>query len=176
VRSFQVLSNGALAFVSILFVTNLSLAQGTPAPAPAAAGPTITSVVVFPQALSNTSQPPTTQDFVLEITGTGFASITDMSTVHIAVLPSTGVTPTPIPVLSRSIDNSKILAQFNAPANYVLEEVALSTGADFVTFATGTSSCDFKSKVTLTPQIVPRHPAFHRERVSHGDRRAVGRN
>jgi hypothetical protein len=57
------------------------------------------------------------------------------------------------------MDNSKILAQFTAPANYALEEVALSTGSSFVTFETGTLSCDFKSKVTLTPQIVPKKQA-----------------
>jgi len=136
-------------------------ASGAAVPAPTpAAELKITSVIVFPQTVSqNTSQTATTQDFVLEITGTGFASIADMSSVHIAVLPATSVTPKPIPVLSRSLDNSKILAQFTAPANYALEEVALSTGSSFVTFDLGTLSCDFKSKVQLIPQIVPKKQA-----------------
>src|SRR5579863_9066281 len=45
---------------------------------PQAAEPKITSVVVFPQAASTTS----TQDFVLEIKGTGFAAL-DMNNVHV---------------------------------------------------------------------------------------------
>ncbi|MGA9353910.1 MAG: hypothetical protein WBV46_09490 [Terriglobales bacterium] len=115
---------------------------------------------MFPQAAANNmSQGATTQDFVLEITGSGFASITDMGSVHIAVLPATGVTPNPIPALSRSLDNSKILAQFTAPSNYTLQEVALSAGSSFVTFETGTLACDFKSRATLTPQIVPKSQA-----------------
>lgn len=146
--------------VVLVVVCILSLTTGLASQAVTPVSPAevkISSVVVFPQAASaTTSQGATTQDFVLEITGSGFAGIADMSTVHIAVLPSTGVTPTPIPVLSRSLDNSKILAQFTAPANYALQEVALSTGSSFVTFETRTLSCDFKSKATLTPQIVPK--------------------
>jgi hypothetical protein len=166
-RSFQVLSAGVLMFVSVCILPMQLLAQvaaapvpppAVPAPAPATE-PIIKSVEVFPQAASGTTQPTTNQDFVLEITGTGFASIADINNVHIAVLPATGVKPTPIPVISRSLDNSKILAQFNAPANYTLQEVALSTGSSFVTFETGTLSCDFNSKVKLTPQIVPRKQA-----------------
>jgi hypothetical protein len=167
VRSLQLPIMRALVLISSLLLTIPLLPQVAGAPVPPvaaaplpAAAPKITSVVVFPQATSQTtSQAATTQDFVLEITGTGFAGIADMSSVHIAVLPATGVTPTPIPVLSRSLDNSKILAQFTAPANYALEEVALSTGSSFVTFETGTLSCDFKSKVQLTPQIVPKKQA-----------------
>ena len=152
-RFFRVPSIGALVFVSVLTLTTRLVSQG-------AAEPKITSVVVFPQAASQTtSQGATTQDFVLEITGSGFADIKDMSSVHIAVLPAVGITPTPIPVLSRSLDNSKILAQFTAPSNYTLQEVALSTGSSFVTFETGTLACDFKSQVTLTPQIVPKSQA-----------------
>ena len=123
----------------------------TPAAYPQAPEQKITSVVVFPQAGSTTS----TQDFVLEIKGTGFGSL-DMSNVHVAVLPATGVTG--LQVLSRSQDNSTILAQFTAPANYAPEEVALSTPT-FLTYDTGAASCDFKSKVTLTPQIVPKDQA-----------------
>jgi hypothetical protein len=134
--------------------------QQAPAPAPpsaTASAPQIVSVAVFPQAVSqSTSQATSTQDFVLEIKGTGLSSI-DMNNVHIAVLPATGVTS--IQVLSRSLDNSKILAQFTAPANYALEEVALSAGSAFVTFSTGTSACEFKTKVKLTPQIVPKSQA-----------------
>ena len=164
---FRLSSIGVLVFVSILTLTT-SLASQAAAQVPQAAAtapppaaePKISSVVVFPQAPSqSTSQGATKQDFVLEITGSGFAGITDMRSVHIAVLPAAGVTPTPIPVLSRSLDNSKILAQFTAPANYALEEVALSTGSSFVTFETGTQSCDFKSQVKHTPQIVPKKQA-----------------
>jgi len=93
---------------------------------------------------------------VLEINGTGFANI-DMNNVHIAVFPATGVTA--IHVLSRSADNSKILVQFTAPANYALEEIALSTGSDLLPFSTGTLSCDFKTKVKLTPQVFPKSQA-----------------
>jgi hypothetical protein len=167
VRVFLVASVGVLVFGSILTLTT-PLTSQTAATisqaatlAPLAAGePKISSVVVFPQAASQTtSQGATKQDFVLEITGSGFASITDMSSVHIAILPATGVTPNPIPVLSRSLDNSKILAQFTAPSNYTLQEVALSTGSSFVTFETGTLACEFKSQVKLTPQIVPKSQA-----------------
>jgi hypothetical protein len=53
------------------------------------------------------------------------------------------------------LDKSKLFAQFTAPANYALEQVALSlTGTSFVTFNSGVVSCDFGSKVLLTPQIV----------------------
>jgi hypothetical protein len=125
----------------------------TPAdPSATAAVPKITSVVVFPQAASTTSN----QDFVLEIKGTGFGTF-DMSNVHVAVLPAAGVTA--VQVLSRSQDNSTILAQFTAPTNYATEEVALSTGANFLTYDTGASSCDFDSKVKLRPQIVPKKQA-----------------
>ena len=114
---FRPSSIGVLVFVSILTLTT-SLASQAAAQVPQAAAlapppaaePKISSVVVFPQAPSqSTSQGATKQDFVLEITGSGFAGITDMRSVHIAVLPAAGVTPTPIPVLSRSLDNSKIL-------------------------------------------------------------------
>ena len=128
-------------------------AQAQPAAVPApAAEPKITSVVIFPQAASQGK----TQDFFLEIVGTGFGDIKDMSSVHIAVFPATDVKPTSIPVLLRSADNSKIFAQFTAPTNYAVEEVALSTGSSFVTFDTGMTECDFKSKVRLIPQIVPK--------------------
>jgi hypothetical protein len=119
---------------------------------PQAAGPKITSVAVFPQATATTS----TQDFVLEIKGTGFGGI-DMSTVHVAILPAAGVNSTQ--VLSRSQDNSTILAQFTAPTNYAPEEIALSTGSTFLTYDTGTPSCDFKTKAKLYPQIVPKSQA-----------------
>jgi len=130
-----------------------------PAPGAPATEPKIVSVAVFPQATSITSQTASTQDFVLEITGTGFAGIADISKVYIAVLPAAGVTPSPIPVLSRSLDNSKILAQFTAPSNYALEEIALSTGSNLLSFSTGALSCDFKSKVKLIPQMVPKSQA-----------------
>jgi hypothetical protein len=121
--------------------------------------PIISSVAVFPQAVSTSSQAASTQDFVLEINGTHFECITDMNTVNIAVLPATGVTPNPIKVLSRSMDNSKILAQFTAPANYALEEIAMTAGSKLLPFSTGTSSCDFNSKVKLMPQMVPKSQA-----------------
>jgi hypothetical protein len=118
----------------------------------------ITSVVVFPQARSQTaSQAPSTQDFILEINGTGLTSI-DTDKAYIAVLPATGVTPTQIP-LSLSPDKSKILAQFTAPASYALEAIALWTGSGLVPFDTGASSCDFDSKAKLTPQMVPKSQA-----------------
>ena len=116
---------------------------------------TITSVAVFPQSQAAQSQNASSQDFVLEITGTGFAGI-DMSSVHIAVLPSTGVTPNPTLALARSADNSKILAQFIAPTDFVLEEIVLSAGSALLPFNAGTPACDFKSKVTLTPQMSPK--------------------
>jgi hypothetical protein len=128
------------------------------APQPAAGEPKITSITVFPQAASQTtSQAASTQEFVLEIKGTGFSGI-DTHSVHVAVLPATGVTQ-PTQVLSGSPDNSTMLAQFTAPSNYVLAEVALSTGTTLLTSDTGTLSCDFNSKVKLTPQIVPKSQA-----------------
>jgi hypothetical protein len=162
---FRISGISVLVFVSILTLTT-SLASQATAPEPqAAAGqpaatePKISSVAVYPQAATQNTSQGATQDFVLEITGSGFASITDMNSVHIAVLPAAGVTPNPIPALSRSLDNSKILAQFTAPSNYTLQEVALSAGSSFVTFETGTLACEFKSQVKLTPQIVPKSQA-----------------
>ena len=130
-------------------------AQGAAAPGAPSVEPKIVSVAVFPQATTSKSK----QDFVLEINGTGFAGIADLSKVYIAVLPATGVTPNPVPVLSRSIDNSRILAQFTAPASYTLEEIALSTGSSLLPFSTGASACDFESKVKLIPQMVPKSQA-----------------
>lgn len=119
----------------------------------------ITSVAIFPQAMDGTAQAAATQNYLLEITGTGFASITDMSKVHIVVLPATGVTPSPIPALSRSLDNSQILALFSAPTSYTLEEIALSTGSELLQHNVGSLSCDFDSKAKLIPQIVPKDQA-----------------
>jgi hypothetical protein len=132
-------------------VTNVQVNCGN-----ASEAPKIVSVAFFPQAPSTTSAATSSQVYMLEINGTGFESITDMSKVSIAVFPAAGVTPSPIPALSRSLDNSKILAQFNASANYALEEIALFTGSSLLPYSTGASSCDFASKVTLTPQIVPK--------------------
>lgn len=157
-RTFGRIHSTSVFLALFTFLTTVAAHPQTAPPAPAAPAvpapaPHIDSVAVFPQAVS---QATSTQDFVLEINGTGFASI-DMNNVHIAVFPATAVTS--IHVLSRSLDNSKILAQFTAPANYVLEEIALSTGSDLLPFNTGTVSCDFKSKVKLTPQMVPKSQA-----------------
>ena len=143
--AFALFHPGLISLLLALSPLNWAYAQ-------AAAPPQITSVVVFPQSASTGS----TQDFVLEIKGTGFAAL-DMTTVHVAVLPATGVTA--LQILSRSQDGSTILAQFTAPANYAPAEVALSTGSTFLTYDTGTASCDFKTKVVMTPQIVPRRQA-----------------
>jgi hypothetical protein len=117
----------------------------------------IDSVTVFPQAVSQTgSQSASTQSFVLEINGKGFETITNMATVHVAVFPATGIA---VDVLSRSQDNSKILAQFTAPVNYALEGLALTTGSNLAPFDLGTPACDFKTKVTLAPQITPKSQA-----------------
>jgi hypothetical protein len=134
-----------------------------PAPQPqaaaAATAPRISSVAVFPQSVPQTTSAQTPKStFVLEINGTGFDSIADMNNLRIIVFPATDGGA--VQVLSRSLDNSKILAQFTAPTNYALEQVALSlTGSSFVTFSTGTSACDFETKVKLKPQIVPRNQA-----------------
>jgi hypothetical protein len=123
---------------------------------------TIDAVTVFPQAISQFgSIASSTQNFVLEISGKGFASLTDadLKRVQIAVFPAGGVTPTPIPALSLSLDKSKILAQFTAPTSYVLQEVAVSTGSGLVTFNTGTLACDFEAKAKLMPQAVPKSQA-----------------
>ena len=153
----------------------------------AATKPTIKSVAVYPQAMitasqttsttsqtttttsqttttasqttTTASQVPSTQAFLLEITGEGFGDIADIGKVFIAVLPATGVAPSPIPALSLSLDKTTILAQFTAPTNYALEEVALSTGSNLLPFNVGASSCDFNSKVSLIPQLVPKGQA-----------------
>jgi hypothetical protein len=140
--------------------------------APAKAAPTITSVAVFPGATSNAAQaaptaspgastaatPALTQDYLVEIDGTGFADL-DMSKVYVAVLPSNGVRTNPVPALSRSLDNTKIFAQFTAPADYALSAITLSTGSTLLPFSATTLSCDFKSKATLRPQMVPKDQA-----------------
>jgi hypothetical protein len=124
----------------------------------ATAQPAIKSVVLFPQAGSQTSSSSSTQDFIIEISGTDLDKISDISKAYIAVLPATGVAPTQIPVFY-SLDKSKVLAQFTAPTNYSLDGVALWTGSALLPLSTGALSCDFNSKVTLTPQVVPKDQA-----------------
>jgi hypothetical protein len=123
-----------------------------PAPAPAAAVPAppqVTSVEVFQQPSATADQ---SSSFVLEINGTGFGTV-DMASLRILVFPSASIGP--VNILSRSADNTKILARFTAPSNYVLLQVALSlTDSNFVTFSTGAESCDFNKKVVVQPQIV----------------------
>ncbi|MGC1685748.1 MAG: hypothetical protein WA734_09030 [Candidatus Acidiferrales bacterium] len=161
IQHLYLLVRATFVFVAIVALTPPAVALPQTQTETGAAGePKITSVAIFTQApTASTSQSASTQDFVLEISGTGFASITDMSKVYIAVLPSTGVKPSPIPALSRSSDNSKILAQFTAPANYALEEIALSTGSALLPFSTGALSCDFNTRAKLVPQIVPKKQA-----------------
>ena len=125
-----------------------------PQTVPAQATPHVDSVVLFPQAAQGAqgSAPNPQSTYILEINGTGFESV-DMKNIRVIVFPGTGVGP--VTVLSLSLDKSKLFAQFTAPTNYVLVQVALSlTGTSFVTFNSGASSCDFGSKVVLTPQIV----------------------
>jgi hypothetical protein len=119
-----------------------------------AATPTVNSVVVFPQAaqIGQKATSGQTSIFVLEIKGKNFGTV-DMDKLRIIVFPATddGM----VGVLSRSLDNSTIFAQFSAAANYVLEQVALSfADSSFVTFNTGSASCDFQQNVTVMPQIV----------------------
>jgi len=123
----------------------------------AASSVKIASVAVFPQAVPQTASQPTSQDFILEINGTDLDKIGDITQAYIALLPPTGVA-TQIPVFF-SPDKSKILAQFTAPTNYSLDGVTLWTGSALLPFSTGTVSCDFDSKVTFTPQIVPKDQA-----------------
>jgi hypothetical protein len=120
--------------------------------------PTIKQVLVFPQDTSTASQGSTTQEFVLEIIGTGFESI-DVSKVSIVLLPATSSKPAPIQALSLSQDKKTILAQFTAPTNYALGEIALFTGSTLLSQSIGALSCDFKSKATLIPQMVPKDQA-----------------
>jgi hypothetical protein len=149
---------GLVCLLLGLFPTTVVMSQ-TPAPpasspqAAPASTPHVDSVVLFPQA-SQPGQTTTNQQsiYVLEINGTGFNSV-DMSNLRIILFPATGVSA--VSALSRSLDNSKVFAQFTAPANYVLEQVALSlSGSSFITFNTNVMSCDFDNKVVLTPEIV----------------------
>jgi hypothetical protein len=156
----------------ILFLTNsLALSQASPAappapapapavaapapapvaPAPAVAAPHVDTVTVFQQTPLSTAQKGT-PTFVLEISGTGLDTV-NMANLRILVFPSSGVGD--VTSLSRSSDNTKIFAQFTAPANYTLQEVALSvTGTSFVSFNLGTQACDFGKAVVVQPQIV----------------------
>jgi hypothetical protein len=123
---------------------------------------TIDSVAVFPAPASQgAAQTTPTQNFVIEIIGQNFGGIADadLKAARIAVFPAAGVTPTPIPVLSRSLDNSKLLAQFTAPANYALQVVTLSVGSDLVAASVAVSACDFENKTLLKPQFVPKSQA-----------------
>lgn len=154
---------------SLLFLISLTsvparsqapAAAAPAAPAPAAAAPTIDSVTVSPQAPSTAAvgqSAPTTQDFLLTIKGANFATL-DMANVHVAVIPSIGVT-LPVRVLARTTDNSTIFAEFTATPTYVLQGVALSAGNNLVPHDLTTPSCDFKLKAVLTPQIVPKKQA-----------------
>ena len=102
---FRISGISVLVFVSILTLTTSLASQATaPEPQaavgqPAATEPKISSVAVYPQAATQNTSQGANQDFVLEIAGSGFASITDMNSVHIAVLPAAGVTPNPIPAV-----------------------------------------------------------------------------
>jgi hypothetical protein len=122
-----------------------------------ATSPKITSAVLFPEAASQASSS-STQDFILEISGNNLDKISDINKAYIGVLPPTGVDPAQIPVFY-SQDKSRLLAQFAAPTNYSLQGVTLWTGSALQMLSTGALSCDFKSKVTLTPQIVPKDQA-----------------
>lgn len=140
-------------------------ATAQPQPAAAATTPQISSVTVssqpIPQA-SSTSAPTQnpTSTFTLEIIGKGFESITDLGNVRVIVFPSTGVVMPPSPVIALSTDKSMMFAQFTAPTNLALEQVAVSlTGSTFATFNTGTAACDFSTKVVVTPQIVSKEQA-----------------
>jgi hypothetical protein len=149
-----------LLLLSLTSVPVRCQAPAAAVPAAAAPAPTIDSVAVFPRAASNAApgQPaPTTQDFILTIKGANFAGL-NMADVQVTVIPSTGVT-LPVRVLTRTTDNSTILAEFTAPPTYVLQGVALASGNNLVPYDLTTPSCDFKSKVVLTPQIVPKHQA-----------------
>ena len=144
-----------LILAVFICLTTVTAHSQTPTPTPH-----VNSVTVFAQAATQTTTTTQTQQstFLLEIDGTGFEGIADMNALRIIVFPGTGVGA--VQVLSRSLDNSKILAQFNAPANYALEQVALSiTGSSFATFSTGASACDFGTKAKMKPQIVPKSQA-----------------
>ena len=139
--------------------------QAVSAQASSTATPKIDGVTVFeqPQAQTTSTQSQTST-FVLKIHGTGFKTI-DPSAVRIIVFPSTGVSG--IQVLSKSIDDSSILAQFTAPSNFTPQQVALSlSDSTFVTFDTGASACNFDEKVKLAPQVVPEDQAENK--YGHG--------
>jgi hypothetical protein len=141
---------------------SVSVLAAYPQAAPVAVAPpavTVTSVAVFSQSTVADAAGAATQTFILEVTGTNFDQIADMGRVSIAVMPSAGVSPNPIRVLSRSLDNTKIIGQFTAPPTYTLQEVVLSTGAELFPISTGTLACDFRTKVRLVPQIVPKSQA-----------------
>jgi hypothetical protein len=155
-------------------------AETTP-PAPAqpqaaaATTPQISSVTVSSQPISQTSSTSaSTQNpmstFTLEIVGKGFESITDPGNVRIIVFPSTGVVMPLSPVIALSTDKSMMFAQFTAPTNLALEQVAVSlTGSTFATFDTGTAACDFATKVVVTPQIVSKEQAGNKYGNGVGD-------
>lgn len=135
-----------------------------PAPAPAPAVPAITSVTLYQESApavppappaAGAAKPPS--HFVLQISGTGFGTVV-MANLRVLVFPSTGVGA--ITGLSKSADNLNILAQFTGPADYALQQVALSLdGSNFVTFSVATETCDFQNKVKVQPQIVPHDQA-----------------
>jgi hypothetical protein len=81
-----------------------------------------------------------------------------MAKVQVTVIPATGVT-LPVRVLTRTADNSAILAEFTATLTYALQGVALASGDNLVPYDLPTPSCDFNSRVVLTPQIVPKPQA-----------------
>ena len=140
-------------------------ATAQPQPPPAVTTPQISSVSVFSQPIPQTTSTTTSNQtpmstFLLEIVGKGFDSIKDLGSVRIIAFPSTGVVMSTSPAITLSADKSMMFAQFTAPTNYALEQVAVSaTGSTFATFNTGTAACDFKNKVNVTPQIVPKDQA-----------------
>jgi len=152
VAKIMVLVHGYFRTKCVCLVAIALLANTIARSQTAATTPHVDSVAVFQQPQPSPAVPNQPSNFVLEITGTAFDTV-DMANLRILMFPSTGVST--VTSLSRSTDNTKIFAQFTAPPNYALQEVGLSlTGTSFVTFSTGTESCDFENKVVVHPQIV----------------------
>jgi hypothetical protein len=126
---------------------------------PAPAAPEVDSVALFPEATQtgqsgiSTSSVAAQNSFVLEVRGKNFSSL-DPKTVRVIPVPASGVTD--LAVSSISTDGTKLFIEFNAPATYALKQVVLSiSNSAFLTFDTGTESCDFKNAVSVVPEVLP---------------------
>lgn len=129
--------------------------------------PKITSVATFSGPSTHNDKDNSQITYIIEITGTNFDKIPDLTKARIIPFPSTGVSS--VSIISRSTDGTNLIAQFAAPVSYVLGEIALYDGTNIISGSTTTSVCD-KAELSVSPLIVP----FKQAKTLYGD--GIGSN